>query len=156
VRRWLDGPSVIADDWELSLQASRLPTVAELAAPLERVGYQLRFARLDESGAQTGPAAPSDSLGDGGLAVTDARVRAPLAGLVVRLTPARDGHYGLGFIEVRDTQGVYAELCQYLIGTLGELVPGVRFKRMGSALEPDDASTLRAQLAERPAFVDAR
>ena len=46
--------------------------------------------------------------------------------------------------------GTYAEMAQYLLAALSEVMPGLRFKRLSSGLAADPADALRSKLPPSP------
>ncbi len=149
-RRLLDGPAVRSDEFALDFGGKPAPLLAELQERLARLGYRLRYASLDDAGAETGPASPGQPLVGTPLSITEASVRARQAGIVLRVAQPNPEHNGLGLIEVRDTAGTYDELGQYLLVALGELLPGLRFKRLASGMEAEEPAAIAAVLPERP------
>lgn len=162
-RRLLFGPRLERQDYSLvfapirplasSHRAAAMPTIDDVVERLERLGYSPEVQALDEADEPAGPAPASLPLAGARVRITEKRARARRAGLVLRIGPALPGQeLGLGFVDVADTSaGLYLEMAQFLIVALGEILSGLRFKAMYSALSPEPAATLLAQLPERPA-----
>jgi hypothetical protein len=155
-RRVVDGAAVRVDEWSLHIAGQPTVQVVDLESRLARWGYQLTFVNLDEAGAATGPAAPGQALLGTPLWITERRVRGRQAGIVLRLAQPQPGAEGLGLVEIRDATGLYDELGTYLLVALGELIPGLRVKRLASSETAEHPGGLAAMLPERPQFLPAR
>jgi hypothetical protein len=152
-RRLLDGAATRIDEWSLHVAGQPKVRVAELDARLGQLGYRLRFVSLDDGGAALGPAAPTQALLGPPLWITESRARGGRAGIVLRIAQPQEDQEGLGLVEIRDASGVYDELATYLLVALGELMPGLRVKRLASAEVAEPPSVLAAMLPERPQFL---
>ena len=157
--RRLVGPALEHAEWSLVFPsrarprlAEAVPRVADLLAPLERLGYALDATLLDDAGAPLGPADPDRPLAGTSLRLVERRLGPRRGGVVLRVPPARaDTPIALGFLDVHGAlDGPYDELAHFLVATLGDLEPGVTFKRMDSALEAEPATSVREQLPDRP------
>ena len=152
-RRVLDGAATRTDEWSLHIAGQPTVQVVDLDGKLGKLGYKLRFQNLDDGGAATGPAAPGQALLGTPLWITETRARGRQAGIVLRLAQPQPGQEGLGLVEIRDASGVYDELGSYLLVALGELIPGLRVKRLTSGEAAEHPAALAAMLPERPQFL---
>jgi hypothetical protein len=152
-RRVLDGAATRTDEWSLHVAGQPTVQVVDLDGRLARLGYRLRFVNLDDGGAATGPAAPGQALLGTPLWITETRARGRQAGIVLRIAQPQPGQEGLGLVEIRDASGVYDELGSYLLVALGELIPGLRVKRLSSSEAAEHPAALAAMLPERPQFL---
>jgi hypothetical protein len=154
-RRILDGPNLQRSGWSLSFTGPILAKVNDLIHQLGQRGYRLEVSELDDATEPVRVAPPDRALGGSqlGLAATDSRTRARVT---LRLSqPDAPGAPGLGLVESEDTTaGFYDELAEYLVATLGELVPSLAYKRADSALDPESAASLRSLLPEKPSRLD--
>jgi hypothetical protein len=155
-RRLLDGAATRTDEWSLHIAGQPTVQLVDLDSRLAKLGYQLRFQNLDDGGSATGPAAPGQALLGTPLWITERRARGRQAGIVLRLAQPQPGQEGLGLVEIRDASGLYDELGAYLLVALGELIPGLRAKRLASSEVAEHPSALAAMLPERPQFLPAR
>jgi hypothetical protein len=155
-RRVLDGAATRTDEWSLHLAGQPNLQLVDLDSRLTRLGYKLRYTNLDDGGGATGPAAPGQPLLGTPLWITETRARGRQAGIVLRLAQPQPGQEGLGLVEIRDASGVYDELGSYLLVALGELIPGLRVKRLTSGEAAEHPAALAAMLPERPQFLSGR
>jgi len=155
VRRMTHGPELAREEWTLNLADLGGRAVSDLERGLERYGYQPAIVMVSEAGAPSGPTHPTQPLSGARLGVTDRRYLVAGAGLTLLLprpeTDARRPALGMLTIVDRDpNEGMYAEMAQYLIAAMGELIPELRFKRLMSGMKPDPAAGLAATLPPRP------
>jgi hypothetical protein len=142
------------DEWTLNFRELGGRVVAELQTGLERHGYRLAVVAVSEVGLPAAPTQPTDALDGARLGITDYRYPVAGAGLTLLLGgPTAERKTGFGMLTVVDQDphdGTYAEMAQYLIAALGELVPDLRFRRLSSSLAPDPAKALGATLPPQP------
>jgi hypothetical protein len=155
-RRILDGAETRRDEWSLHLAGAPAVSVGELEARLAAHGYQLRFVTLDDGGVAVGIPAKDQPLLGTPLWITEKRASGRMAGIVLRVARPQPGEEGLGLVEIRDASGLYDELGQYLLVTLGQLMPGLRARRLVSSETAEDPAALAAMLPERPQFLPLR
>jgi len=147
VRERARGPEPRREEWALNAADFGAGRVDDVRRGLEQHGYDISI-----DGVHAGPTQP---LAGVCLGLRDRRHPAPGAGLTLLLprVPAPGQQPGFGLLTVvypDANDGTYAEMAQYLIAVLGELVPGLRFKRVSSDRPPEPAAALRAKLPRRP------
>jgi hypothetical protein len=153
-RRLADGPRLARTEWTLAFRDASAARVGELERRLETLGYAPGLVFLDEAGEPESNTSPSRALAGARLGVKDRRHRFAKAGLTLTMSPPGAGKGGFGIVTIVDVdpdEGFYAEMAQFLIATLAEPIPDLRFKRLNSALPADPADALRAQLPPKPA-----
>jgi hypothetical protein len=155
-RRILDGAATRQDEWSLHVAGAPQVRVGELEARLVQHGYQLRLVILDDGGVAQGAPAKDQPLLGTPLWITEKRASGRMAGIVLRVARPQPGEEGLGLVEIRDTRGLYDELGQYLLVALGQLMPGLRVRRLVSSETAEDPAALAAMLPERPQFLPQR
>lgn len=125
-------------------------SVGPLLAALAAKGYQLDAERLDDEGRPVGAAPVDLALAGAQLRVVERRAKDAHGALTVRLRAEASGAL-VGFVEADDTgPGIYDELAQYAILALAGLVPDLQFTRMARDAQRRPATTLTAELPERP------
>jgi hypothetical protein len=158
--RALVGPPLERVEWTLIFPAGAQarPRIGDLLGRLERLGYALDAARLDDAAAPVGPVVREEPLAGASLQLVERSAGARRGRVVVRVPPERDdGGESLGFLDLHGAlDGPHDELARFLVATLGELWPGLTFKRMDSALEAEPAASIRDELPERPRHLAAR
>ncbi len=139
------GPELRREEWALNAADFGAGRVGDVRRGLEQLGYDLSIDGVHAS--------PTQPLAGARLGIRDRRH--PAAGLTLLLpgvpAPGQQPGFGLLTVVYADANdGTYPEMAQYLIAVLGELVPGLRFKRVSSDRPPDPAAALRAKLPRRP------
>jgi hypothetical protein len=152
------GPEVKREEWSLHAADFGAGQLGTLQRGLERHGYVISFIGLSEAGEPAKAALPSQPLAGARLGIRDRRHPVVGASLSLLLpAPHRpDGRPGFGMLTVVDedpNEGVYAEMAQYLLAALSEVVPDLRFKRLSSGLAAESADALRAKLPPSPRHV---
>ena len=149
------GPEVKREEWTLHAADFGAGQITHLQRGLDRHGYQVSIIGLSEAGEPAKAVTPTQPLAGARLGIRDRRH--PVAGaslsLLLPTPPAPGARPGFGMLTVIDedpNEGVYAEMAQYLLAALSEVVPGLRYKRLSSGLAPDPADALRAQLPPSP------
>lgn len=166
-RRLIGGAAVKLQEWTLVVpklapqatgyREASAPSIGDLVARLEKHGYQLTAMAVDLEGSPKGAMDPRTALSGAALALTDERLGAPPAGLVVRIAERTETATGLCMLEARDARGAgYAELASFVIVELDALTPGVTYKRSDSVLTPDPAAELRPLLPAKPQALAGR
>jgi hypothetical protein len=128
-----------------------LPTVADLTASLEAIGYRLEVAQVDDLGERLGAMDPRAPLPGAMFLLADRRLGRK-RGVIVRFSDrAAQSDSTLAFVEVsgRPKPGT-DELARFIIIHLAALLPGLRYKDGDSVMEPDDVELLAASLPDRP------
>jgi hypothetical protein len=119
----------------------------QLMALLDKLaghGYRLEALASDSDGNPSAPLAPTTPLLGPDLWL---RVAGRRGGVRVRLYPSQ----GTGEVDSADgSSGLYEELGQFTILSLGELLRGLTFKQSFSSLSAETVEWLRPQLPERP------
>jgi hypothetical protein len=124
--------------------------VAALKQALARWGYDLHFEVCGDARRLAAP--DSAELVGPRYQVREQRLKN--GRLRFQITPVQGDAPAWGTVEVDDiSKGTYGELAQYLIYELGNLIPGVEFKRSFSSLSPEAAATLALQLPDRPHYL---
>jgi hypothetical protein len=158
--RLLNGPKLTHDEWTLFLRATGVvPTtyrdvdtvrLSPLKQALARWGYDLHLEVCGDAG--THAASDSAELVGPRYQVRERRLKN--GRLRFQMTLAQGDAPAWGTVEVDDiSKGTYSELAQYLIYELGNLIPGVEFKRSFSSLSPEATATLAPQLPDRPHYL---
>ena len=153
VRERARGPEPRREEWALNAPDFGAGRVDDVRRGLEQLGYDVSLDGLR--------AIPTQPLAGACVGIRDRRHPVPGAGLTLLLpgVPARGKQPGFGLVTVAyvdANDGTYAEMAQYLIAVLGDLVPGLRFKRVSSDMPPDPAAALRAKLPRRPRHLPGR
>jgi hypothetical protein len=152
------GPEVKREEWSLHAADFGAGQVVNLQRGLDRHGYEISIIGLSEAGEPAKLVLPSQSLAGARLGIRDRRHPVVDASLSLLLPgpPTPGARQGFGMLTVVDqdpNEGVYAEMAQYLLAALSEVVPGLRFKRLSSGLAADPADALRAKLPPSPRHV---
>jgi hypothetical protein len=147
VRERARGPEVWREEWALNATEFGAGRVDDVLRGLEQHGYDISVDGIHAS--------PTQPLAGVCLRLRDRRHPAPAAGLTLLLpgvaAPGQQPGFGLLTVVYLDANdGTYAEMAQYLIAVLGELVPGLRFKRVSSDMPLGPAAALRAKLPRSP------
>jgi hypothetical protein len=158
--RFLRGARREVRSWVLSVEQvvpaatgyreAAAPSAKDLVERLAARGYRLRVQRVDEAGAAVEGGDERDPLAGRGVELEDERAGARV---IVRLSERAAGEGGgLGVVTAIERGGKRAseELALFAIVELAELLPGLKYKDVDSALTPDDTEMLRASLPERP------
>jgi hypothetical protein len=159
--RLLNGPKLTHDEWTLFLRPTgavpktyrdaETVRLSPLKKALTRWGYNLH---LEVCGGEAGTHAAPDTAELVGPRYQMRERRLKHGRLRFQMTPAQGDAPAWGTVEVDDiSKGTYGELAQYLIYELGNLIPGVEFKRSFSSLSPEATATLAPQLPDRPHYL---
>jgi hypothetical protein len=149
------GPELSREEWTLHAAEFGAGQIANLQRGLERHGYEISIIGVSEAGEPAHAVRPTQPLAGARLGIRDRRHAFVAAGLTLLLpAPTAPGtRPGFGIVTITDqdpNDGTYAEMAQYLIAALGELIPDLRFKRLNSGLPADPAPALRAKLPPSP------
>jgi hypothetical protein len=149
------GPQLSRDEWTLHAADFGAGQIANLQRGLERHGYVISVIGLSEAGEPAKAVVPTQPLAGARLGIRDRRHPFPDASLSLLLPapPAAGARPGFGMLTVVDQdphEGTYAEMAQYLVAALSEVMPGLRFKRLSSGLAADPADVLRTKLPPSP------
>jgi len=148
-------PELRREEWTLHASDFGAGQVANLQRGLERHGYVISIIGLSEAGEPAKAVLPTQVLVGARLGIRDRRHPWTGAGLSLLLPgPLAAGQRpGFGMLTVTDrdpNEGTYAEMAQYLLAALSEVMPGLRFKRLSSGLAADPADALRTKLPPSP------
>ena len=152
------GPEVKREEWTLHAADFGAGQITNVQRGLDRHGYEVSIIGLSEAGEPAKAVVPTQPLAGARLGIRDRRhpvVGASLS-LLLPAPPAPGARPGFGMLTIIDedpNEGVYAEMAQYLLAALSEVVPGLRFKRLSSGLAADPADALRAKLPPSPRHV---
>lgn len=130
--------------------------VGQLAAALAKLGYKLELRKVDEATKPQGPADERAPLAGAAIQLRDPRLGEPSGRVVFRLPPPREepGEQ-IGFVDAWSAlDGPHEELAKYLIAAVGDLVPGVSYNQLHSALDADPASAIRRELGDKPRHLE--
>ena len=128
------------------------PTVQDLVERLARRGYQLEAHQVDESRVRRGAADARASLAGARFDLADARLPAGTRVIVHVAEWAAGVRGGAGAVTAIEGGRKRAgeELALFTIYELAQLLPGLTYMDIESALTPDSTEMLAAALPERP------
>lgn len=142
-----------------SYRHAELPTVGDLITALERWGYRLALRRAELHG--TTERVIEDAMDARhrlvgvGFRVSDGRLPGP--GVWIRIGEPTGARESVGFVVARDDRGRgNEELGLFVIAALGELLPGLFYKDLRSALGFDGTELLRGSLPDQPHWLGPR
>jgi hypothetical protein len=128
------------------------PTVQDLIDRLARHGYQLQASQVAEDRVTRGAADPRTPLAGSMIDLCDARL--PRGTRVILHVTERAATEGGGTGTVTAIEGgrklAGEELALFTIRELGQILPGLAYKDIESALTPDSTEMLAAALPDRP------
>lgn len=151
-------PELRREEWTLHATNFGAGQVADVRRGLEQHGYDISVIGVSEAGEPQKATSPSQPLAGARLGIRDRRHPIPAAGVTLLLPGSAAAGKGFGMVTVVDTdphEGTYAEMAQYLIATLGELLPDLHFKRL-TYVSSDPAASLRAKLPRSPRYLPGR